>query len=168
MELCTKCSHKKRRYKNSGLCSTCYNVELYWKNEKYREKEQKNNRNRRRKKAGLDLNAPLYRGKNGTGWIDGSGYRRCTAHGHPNASKYKSHIAEHVLIMSNFLGRPLKKGETVHHINGIKDDNRIENLELWHKGHPPGQRLAQKIEWTIHFLEQYGYTCQKPPIMEES
>jgi len=48
---------------------------------------------------------------------------------HPNANK-DGHVGQHVYVMSEHIGRPLKKGEHVHHRNHNRSDNRLENLEL--------------------------------------
>lgn len=65
-------------------------------------------------------------------------------------------IYEHVYNMEQYLNRKLWPKETVHHLNGVRDDNRLENLELWSSHHPPGQRVADKISWAVGILKQYN------------
>jgi hypothetical protein len=77
--------------------------------------------------------------------------------GHPNA-KRNGAIFEHVLAMTETLGRPLAKGETVHHKNNIKWDNRPENLELWHVHQPCGASVADTVAWARWFLKEDGET----------
>lgn len=58
-----------------------------------------------------------------------SGYVFVRQPGHPNADT-RGYVREHVLVMSQHLGRPMIEGEVVHHINGIRNDNRLENLQV--------------------------------------
>lgn len=91
----------------------------------------------------------------GNGYINENGYRMLRKVGHPNAYKDGT-IAEHTVVMSEILGRPLMKGETVHHKNGNRSDNRPANLELWAKRHGHGQRAVDKIADAVHLLTVYA------------
>jgi hypothetical protein len=50
---------------------------------------------------------------------------------------------EHRMVLAQKLGRPLRSGETGHHINGVRNDNRPENLELWTSAPRWGQRASE-------------------------
>lgn len=73
---------------------------------------------------------------------------------HPNCGK-SGKIAEHVLVMSEMLNRPLVAGENVHHKNGNRSDNRPNNLELWVSRQPVGQRPEDLVTYAREILALY-------------
>lgn len=91
----------------------------------------------------------------GDRWIhESTGYIRAYLPDHPNADS-SGRVAEHTLVMSDILGRPLRKGENVHHKNNIRTDNRPENLELWITHQPTGARLEDLLDWAKWLLKEY-------------
>ena len=96
-------------------------------------------------------NSPTWKGGKRT---ESNGYVEIYNPKHPKA-RANGYVKEHRLVMEKFLKRPLLNSENIHHINGNKSDNRIENLELWNTSQPSGQRAIDKIEWAKQILKLY-------------
>jgi hypothetical protein len=79
--------------------------------------------------------------------LDRKGYRVLRI----NGREYK----EHRLVMERVLGRPLKAGENVHHLDGNKANNDPSNLELWVKTQPCGQRVRDRVKAALRLLRDY-------------
>jgi len=105
---------------------------------------------RQRDRAGVlrPIHTPSYR------YVTADGYIRLYDPGHPNADR-QGRVLEHTKVMADVLGRPLWPDENVHHLNGVRDDNRPENLELWCRRQPKGQRVPDKVAWAVEVLRRY-------------
>lgn len=95
------------------------------------------------------------RGENNWRWAggriaDGEGYVKILRPEHPNAYA-TGYVSEHVYVMSEHIKRPIRKGETVHHRNGNRSDNRLDNLELRVGPHGVG---ADAIPYAVDLLER--------------
>ena len=100
-------------------------------------------------------------GPNHSAWKGGTvtstdGYALVYMPGDPRANCGR-YMKEHVLVMEEMLGRELLPGENVHHKNGVRTDNRPENLELWITGQPAGQRVQDKLAWAREIIATYGH-----------
>ncbi len=84
-----------------------------------------------------------------------AGYLMVRIPDHPRA-RTGGYVFEHIIVMERVLGRPLSPDETVHHLNGVRDDNRPENLELWVRPQPPGIRARDAVAWAREILARHG------------
>lgn len=88
--------------------------------------------------------------------ISRQGYVYLSWRDHPVAGK-NGNVLEHRLVMYEMLGRTLLPGESIHHKNGNRADNRPENLELWVTTQPSGQRPEDLVEWAREILRRYEH-----------
>lgn len=82
--------------------------------------------------------------------------------GHPRARKNSPYVFEHILVAEELVGRNLVEGESVHHVNGVRDDNHPENLELWTRPQPSGIRVSDAIDWARSIYDRHVAT-EAPP-----
>lgn len=98
--------------------------------------------------------APQYKHPDGysTPWREENGYIvRSTYVGGKRIKQL-----QHRVVMEEILGRPLWPWENVHHMNGVRGDNRKENLELWVVKQPAGQRPTDLVNYAREILALYG------------
>jgi hypothetical protein len=91
----------------------------------------------------------------GDGWISHGYYYLAVPPESRRLANGERQIAEHRLVMAQHLGRALFPDEAVHHRNGVRTDNRIENLDLWTTAHPKGQRVEDKVAFALMILNRY-------------
>ncbi len=114
------------------------------------------------------------RRKPGERYIDRNGYAIITA---PDGRS----MPEHRHLIEQLLGRPLYPDENVHHINGVRDDNRTDgplrlvddklrsgNLELWSRAQPSGQRVGEKLAWMAEFTQRYGHLMEQAEVSSDA
>lgn len=109
-------------------------------------------------KAVCEANPGRYKGEKSTSWkggrmIDRRGYAMLWSPDHPAVKNVvgKNYVFEHRLIMEKILGRYLLSNENVHHKDGRRAHHAEENLELWYKPQPTGQRVDDILKYAVKY-----------------
>jgi len=90
-------------------------------------------------------------------WIEADGYVKLARPSVVmNGKRKKVSVFEHREVMARMLGRALWPWENVHHKNGVRHDNRPDNLELWIKAQPCGQRVTDAVAHAREILRNYA------------
>jgi hypothetical protein len=74
---------------------------------------------------------------------------------YPGEVRKSGYVLEHEYVMVKHLGRALFPNEQIHHKNGNRANNQIDNLELWASSHPSGQRIKDLKTWAHTILSRY-------------
>jgi hypothetical protein len=106
-------------------------------------------------RAGVVAPDPAVRVWTGEGWLSHGYWCVMVPLDERHLSGGAAAIAEHRLVVARSLGRPLAPDEQVHHRNGDRLDNRLENLELWSTSQPSGQRVEDKVRWAVDMIRRY-------------
>ena len=89
--------------------------------------------------------------------VDKNGYVSCSIrNGEYNGQTFHGPFSEHQLIYQMYHGITLKKNQNIHHKNGVRNDNHIDNLELWDTSQPAGQRVMDKISYYFKLIKSHS------------
>ena len=122
-----------RKSRNMGLCPSHYKMA----------------------NQGIPLRTINTKSNGGLGWVP-EGTKHAMHAGYIRVKTSDGWQREHTMVMEQALGRPLLPHENVHHKNGDRADNRLDNLELWNRSQPFGQRAIDKLAWAREIIELYG------------
>jgi hypothetical protein len=97
------------------------------------------------------------RGENNYHWkggrvSDNDGYVLLYRPDHPRAGS-TGYVFEHVLVAEQSYGEPIPRGLHVHHLNGIRDDNRLANLVVVEPKDHERNTVRRKLQERVRFLE---------------
>lgn len=126
----------------------------------------RSHRDRLRKRGDIQAMQPI-RAAVGEGWVSHGYWCVPVPPEVQHLTNGEKQSGQHRLAMAQHLGRALYPQESVHHRNGDRRDNRIENLELWSTTQPKGQRTEDKVAFAVTILARYAPHLLSNNIIQE-